>query len=74
TVEHPIYGDLTGSLMLQNRREVDAFMEQLENTGAPLLLSLTNGVHLHEIEADTASKLDEACDALEQAGFLLSHS
>ncbi|HET7628330.1 MAG TPA: transcription repressor NadR [Bacillales bacterium] len=74
TVEHPIYGDLTGSLMLSNRKEVDAFMKQLENTGAPLLLSLTDGVHLHEIEADSEAELESACDALENAGFLLKQS
>lgn len=73
-VEHPIYGDLTGSLMLQNRRDVDLFMEHLKKTQASLLLNLTNGVHLHAIEADTEQQLDEACEALDQAGFLLKQS
>lgn len=74
TVEHPIYGDLTGSLMLQNRRDVDLFMGQLHDTHASLLSALTDGVHLHTIEADTAKQLEEACQALEEAGFLLEQS
>lgn len=73
-VEHPIYGDLTGSLMLQNRRDVDLFMKHLENTQASLLLTLTDGVHLHTIEADSEEQLNEACKALKKAGFLLEHA
>ncbi|MUK88358.1 HTH domain-containing protein [Ornithinibacillus sp. L9] len=70
-VEHPIYGDLTGSLMLKNRRDVDAFLEELENKKASLLSKLTEGVHLHTIEADTVKQLDEACEALRGKGYLL---
>ncbi|GGA89089.1 transcriptional regulator [Ornithinibacillus halotolerans] len=70
-VEHPIYGDITGSLMLKNRREVETFMNELSKTGASLLSNLTEGVHLHTIEADDESELDEACEALRKAGYLL---
>ncbi|SET37844.1 hypothetical protein SAMN05216389_11015 [Oceanobacillus limi] len=70
-VEHPIYGDLTGSLMLKNRRDVDQFINELEKTNASLLSKLTEGVHLHTIEADTEEQLDEACEALREAGYLL---
>ncbi|WP_188455189.1 transcription repressor NadR [Virgibacillus oceani] len=70
-VEHPIYGDITGSLMVKNRRDVDAFLNELKKTQASLLSELTEGVHLHTIEADTEKQLDEACDALYLAGYLL---
>ncbi|GAB3046127.1 3H domain-containing protein [Virgibacillus ainsalahensis] len=70
-VEHPIYGDLTGSLMLKNRRDVDAYLDKMKNTQATLLSRLTEGVHLHTIEADTEEQLDEACEALKIAGYLL---
>ncbi|MFD2045278.1 transcription repressor NadR [Ornithinibacillus salinisoli] len=70
-VEHPIYGDLTGSLMLKNRRDVDAFLHEMEKTKASLLSKLTEGVHLHTIEADTEQQLDEACEALRTKGYLL---
>lgn len=71
TVEHPIYGDLTGSLMLENRKDVNNFIKLMNNTDAPLLLSLTDGVHLHKIQADTQKQLDDACESLNKAGFLL---
>jgi uncharacterized protein len=72
-VEHPIYGDLSGSLMLKNRRDVDAFIEELKKTGASLLSNLTEGVHLHTIEAENEQQLDEACEALRAAGYLLEN-
>lgn len=71
TVEHPIYGDLTGSLMLRNRHDVNAFLEKVKTTKANLLLDLTEGVHMHTLEADTEEQLDQAVEALGKAGFLL---
>lgn len=73
TVEHPIYGDLTGALMLENRRDVDMFLQKVKNTEATLLSMLTDGVHLHTIEAKTEEQLDEATDALRQVGILLEN-
>lgn len=70
-VEHPIYGDITGSLMLRSRRDVDAFLHELESKEASLLSRLTSGVHLHTIEAETEEQLEEAKTALQTAGFLL---
>lgn len=70
-VEHPIYGDITGSLMVKNRRDVDAFLKELKQKQASLLSQLTEGVHLHTIEAETQKQLDEACNALKKAGYLL---
>lgn len=73
-VEHPIYGDITGSLMLKSRRDVDDFLDNLKKTQASLLSRLTDGVHLHTIDADTQQQLDEACDALKTAGYLLEQT
>jgi len=71
-VEHPIYGDLTGSLMLNSRYEVERFYHEILEKEAILLSSLTNGVHLHTIEADSNEKLDAATKALANAGILVS--
>ncbi|MCP8615968.1 transcription repressor NadR [Salirhabdus salicampi] len=71
TVEHAIYGHLTGSLMLSNRLDVDHFVERVEKTKASLLSELTDGVHLHTIEADREEQLDAVCESLQQAGYLL---
>jgi len=70
-VEHPIYGDMTGSLMIKNRLDADAFLNELNRTGASLLTRLTDGVHLHTIEADTEEQLDQACQVLRREEILL---
>jgi transcriptional regulator of NAD metabolism len=70
-VEHPLYGDLTGSLMLQNRRDVDDFLAELAAKNAALLSDLTGGIHLHTLEADSAERMDQAVAALKKLGFLL---
>lgn len=72
TVEHPIYGDLKGSLMISTRKEVEQFIKKVESEKATLLSELTGGVHLHTISANSEKQLKEACIELKKAGFLLS--
>ncbi len=71
TVEHPIYGELTGSLMIASRQDVERFSKSLTVTNASLLSALTGGTHLHTIEADSDQKLNDALNALDEKGFLL---
>ncbi|WNF37591.1 transcription repressor NadR [Bacillaceae bacterium IKA-2] len=72
-VEHPVYGDITALLMIRNRRDVNEFMTKMASTKAALLSQLTSGVHLHTIEARTGQQLDEICNALKEANFLLTN-
>lgn len=71
-VEHPVYGEITASLMIRNRRDVKHFIKKINSTNASLLSELTEGVHLHTIEAEFLDQLDEICDALDAAGYLLT--
>lgn len=71
TVEHPIYGEINGALMIETRDDVARFMQKINEHGASLLSSLTNGLHLHTIEATDQTKLDQACEALKIEGILL---
>lgn len=71
-IEHPIYGELTASLLLKNRRDVNQFINSMEERSASYLSDLTNGIHLHTLEAESNEQLDEACKALEKAGYLLT--
>lgn len=73
-VEHPVYGEITASLMIRNRRDVKQFIEKMNSTNASLLSELTEGVHLHTIEAEFEDQLDEICGALDSAGFLLTNN
>ncbi|GGE42755.1 transcriptional regulator [Pullulanibacillus camelliae] len=71
-VEHPVYGEITASLMLENRRDVQLFMKKIKGTKASLLSALTEGIHLHTIEAGSEEKLSDACIALKEAGLLVN--
>ncbi|OEH91477.1 transcription repressor NadR [Bacillus solimangrovi] len=74
SVEHPLYGDLTASIMVSNRMDVEHFMNKLKQTNATLLSQLTGGAHLHTIEGNSEAQLDEVCEALQKAGFLIDAS
>jgi transcriptional regulator of NAD metabolism len=68
-VEHPLYGELRGSLHLASRRDVDLFLQQLHETKASLLSSLTDGHHLHTVECADPARLNEAIAELRKHGI-----
>jgi len=71
TVEHALYGELTASIMVSNRAEVKQFIQQMNETKAPYLLTLGNGIHLHTLEADSMDQIDAACKELASNNILL---
>lgn len=70
-VEHPIYGELKGNLMLANSNEVDEFLDKIRDGGAELLSSLTKGVHIHTVEAINRESVERARDILRQKKILV---
>ena len=70
-VEHPVYGELRGSLMLESRADVQEFLDRVRRTKATFLASLTRGVHLHTIEASKPEAIARAKQALRERGFLV---
>jgi transcriptional regulator of NAD metabolism len=70
-IEHPVYGDLTASVMVSTRTEVDDFIRKIKQTKAAYLSQLTDGTHLHTLEADSEEKLDAAYHALKLAGMVV---
>jgi uncharacterized protein len=70
-VEHPLYGELRGSLMLESRADLEDFLAHVRASHAALLSSLTNGVHLHTVEASRPEMISRAKAQLRARGFLL---
>lgn len=71
-VEHPLYGELRGLLMLGSRRDVLEFCARMRASRAEPLLTLDpQGTHLHTLEADDPAALDRAREALRRLGFLV---
>lgn len=70
-VEHPLYGELRGELHLASPADVRSWAEATRHSGVHLLSELTDGVHLHTLEAGSEARLDEARAALTARGYLL---
>jgi transcriptional regulator of NAD metabolism len=70
-VEHPLYGELRGTLMLESRADVHDFLEHVRKSKASLLSSLTGGVHLHTVEASRKEPIARARRQLRARGLLL---
>jgi uncharacterized protein len=68
-VEHPIYGELRGMLMVESREDVANFVRRLRDTEP--LSTLTKGVHLHTVEASKSGAIASASADLAARGFLL---
>lgn len=73
-VEHPIYGTIHADLLMRNRRDVLDFVKKVETKQSVPLKELTNDCHLHTVEADNETILDEIELALKEKGYLVSDS
>lgn len=71
SIDHKIYGRMSASLNLSNRREVDEFCEELEITEDGSLSSITNNEHYHTIVADSKKAIEYVLDRLDKEGFLI---
>ena len=70
-VEHSLYGELQGLLLLENKKDVEDFVDRYEQQGAELLSALTAGVHLHTIEAKNPRAFKKAESNLRKLDILL---
>jgi transcriptional regulator of NAD metabolism len=70
-VEHPVYGQLTGSLQLANRYDVGQFINRCSSFAAPPLSKLTGGIHLHTLLCPDEAAFERVKEALHKLGVLL---
>ncbi|MDW0115505.1 transcription repressor NadR [Sporosarcina thermotolerans] len=71
-IEHPVYGDLSASIMVSNRQEVKEFIRQVQEANAVYLSKLAEeGIHLHTVIAETEQQIEKAKIALKQSGILV---
>jgi transcriptional regulator of NAD metabolism len=71
-VEHPLYGELQGLLMIKSLKDAEEFAAKLHASEAKPLSDLTNGIHLHTIEVEDELMLDRIKAALQKEGILLT--
>ena len=72
-IEHPVYGEIQTYLKLTCRRDVQHFLEQVENSDFRPLSELTDGIHYHLVEAETQQDLHYIEEALDQLGYLVKN-
>lgn len=71
-VEHPVYGELKAMIMVSDRHDVEKFIKSIAENNAPYLSELTDGVHLHTLEAESKEKLTAAYTRLKEEGFIVN--
>lgn len=70
TVEHPIYGNISQELNVHSRYDADKLLNRVAVSGATLLCSLTDGVHLHTLRCPDADSYRRILTALRDQGIL----
>lgn len=70
-VEHSVYGEIKGSLMISSRLDVEKFIKNLKNTNAEPLSSLTDGIHIHSIEIEDGETFKKIIEKLEEKSYLI---
>ena len=71
-VEHPIYGEIRSSLMIQSRLELSEFMEKVRKNQAEPLASLTGGEHIHTLEIPNEKAHKKIIKELKERGYIIS--
>lgn len=71
-VEHPVYGEITASILVSNRHDVENFIKRSNETNAKNLAELTGGAHLHTLVAPSTEILDRAEQLMREKGYLMT--
>lgn len=71
-VAHDVYGQIQADLILESRKDVMAFYERMGSSKAGPLLQISNGVHIHTVEAASERILDNIERDLRERGYLIT--
>jgi len=69
-VEHELYGELRGMLMLKTLYDVQRFIEKVRKSKSEPLMALTGGIHLHTVMAESSEILDRIEEELRSKKYL----
>lgn len=70
-VAHDIYGEISTDLIIATRQDVYDFVNKVKTKNVQPLKELTDGVHLHTVEADSEEILDRIETVLKEKKYLL---
>ncbi len=69
-VEHPVYGEIIGQLMIDSKRSLSDFLKKVETASALPLSALTEGEHIHTIEVPSEKIYQALVRDLRENGFI----
>lgn len=72
-VEHPLYGEIKSTLMIKNLNDVENFNMRFHKENVEPLFTLTNGIHIHTISAETNEDIENILKELKEKGMLLDN-
>ncbi|MBU3205194.1 transcription repressor NadR [Clostridium algidicarnis] len=70
-VEHPLYGEIKAMLMIKTYEDIKNFLSRFNSSNAQPLSTLTFGVHIHTITAESIEIMDKIMSELRHRGFLI---
>lgn len=71
-VEHDVYGQLRADLNLATGDDVEHFCRRLAQSSCGPLFPISDGIHLHTVEASSEKVLDNIEKSLNEKGYLLT--
>lgn len=71
SIDHPVYGEMTGELMIASNEDLALFLERMHKEKSRMLANLTDNVHLHRISADTEKILNNAVRDLIEHDYIV---
>jgi transcriptional regulator of NAD metabolism len=71
-IEHPLYGEIRGMLMVKTPYDIQNFVERFKEFKAEPLSSLTGGIHLHTISVEREEDLRNILEELKHKNYLIS--
>ncbi|KRM54942.1 transcription repressor NadR [Lacticaseibacillus sharpeae] len=70
-VDHPLYGQLRGTLLVRTDADINMFTAKMKLNKGRMLSELTGGVHMHTVAYDQQEDLTAIKAALRDAGYLV---
>ncbi len=71
TVEHGVYGQISGLLRVGSRYDIQDFLARLKSSNSTPLSELTGGIHLHTVSFTSSEDRDRTLAALTEKGYML---
>lgn len=70
SVDHDLYGQISADLIINNRADIEEFVEKMKQSTNKPLKELTGSIHYHTVQADSEDILSRIEERLREKGYL----